>query len=383
MTISPADLHAVTAPVTRARGLPNPCYTDSAVFAQEVGAVFAPGWAGIGFEADAPQPGSVTPIDFLGRPLLLARDLEGTLRVFENVCRHRGMTLVAEAGTRVRTLRCPYHAWCYDLDGRLRTTPHVGGPGNNRHDCIDRAQLGLNEVRAHLWMGIVWVNLDGSAAPFNTHAAPLRGRWAEVDRPVTAAPDTMFELEVACNWKLAVENYCESYHLPWVHPGLNSYSRLEDHYNIEVPGLFAGQGTRAYRPMLAADGRRFPPISGLSDWWQDGAEYVALFPNVLLGVHKDHMHAIVLMPEGPERTVERVALLFPDAQVLQADWAEMRSAARQMWKEIFIEDIGVVEGMQRGRHAAGFDGGRFSPVMDSPTHLFHAWVADKMAASSL
>ncbi len=382
MTISPADLVAVTAPVSRARGLPNPCYTDPALLSEERARVFAPGWAGLAFAHDAPEPGSVKPVTFLGQPLLLARDREGVLRVFLNVCRHRGMILVEAAGTLSRAIRCPYHSWCYELDGRLRTTPHVGGPGTNRHDCIDRESLGLIEVRSHIWMGVVWINLDGRAAPFETHAGELLGRWADLDRAVHFAPDGGFELDVACNWKLAVENYCESYHLPWVHPGLNSYSRLEDHYNIEAPGSFAGQGTRAYRPMLAEDGRRFPEIPGLPEAWDEGAEYVALFPNVLLGVHKDHAFAILLDPQGPDRTIERVAIFYYDAAVLGAEWAAMRAKNAAMWKEVFEEDIFVVEGMQKGRHAAGFDGGRFSPVMDSPTHLFHAWVAGRLGAAA-
>ncbi|GMG84070.1 aromatic ring-hydroxylating dioxygenase subunit alpha [Paralimibaculum aggregatum] len=378
MTVTDSDLAAVSAPVEQARGLPNACYTDPAHFAREADAVFFASWAGLAFAADAPEPGDVKPVRFLGQPLLLARDREGVLRVFLNVCRHRGMILVEEAARLPRAIRCPYHSWCYELDGRLRTTPHVGGPGTNRHAAIDRAQLGLVEVRSHVWMGVVWVNLDGKAPEFETYAADLRARWAAFDRPLAFAPDGAFELEVACNWKLAVENYCESYHLPWVHPGLNSYSRLEDHYNIEAPGTHSGQGTRAYRPMLAEDGRRFPVIAGLDAQWEEGAEYVALYPNVLLGVHKDHAFAILLCPQGPERTVERIAIGYFDTAVLGEDWAPMRARNAAMWKEVFEEDIFVVEGMQKGRHAGGFDGGRFSPVMDSPTHCFHAWVAERL-----
>jgi phenylpropionate dioxygenase-like ring-hydroxylating dioxygenase large terminal subunit len=380
MTVFPDDLRAVTEPVERARGLPNAAYVDPAVFEREKAQVFAPGWAGLGFAHDAPEPGDVRPVTFLGQPLLIARDLGGRLRVFQNVCRHRGMILVETPGKLSRAIRCPYHSWCYELDGRLRTTPHVGGPGTNRHDAVDRASLGLIEVRSHVWMGVVWVNLDGRAAPFEEHADGLRARWAEFDRELHFAPGGAFDLDVATNWKLAVENYCESYHLPWVHPGLNSYSRLEDHYNIEAPGSFSGQGTRAYRPMLSEDGRRFPEIEGLAEKWAEGAEYIALYPNVLLGVHKDHNFAIVLDPQGPERTVERVAIFYTDPCVAGPDWDDMRAANTRMWKAVFEEDIFVVEGMQRGRHAALFDGGRFSPVMDSPTHCFHAWIADRLLA---
>ncbi len=378
MTVQPHDLAAVLRPVESAQGLPNACYTDPAHLMRERDRLFGTGWAGFAFATDAPEPGDVCPVSFLGQPLLLARDLEGQLRVFYNVCRHRGMILISEAQKLPRAIRCPYHSWCYELDGRLRTTPHVGGPGRNRHDAIDRSALGLVEVRSEEWLGVVWINLDGQAAPFRDYAAELLARWPGFDRPVHAAADGAFELTVAANWKLTVENYCESYHLPWVHPGLNSYSRLEDHYHIEAPG-FSGQGTTVYRPMLAEDGRRFPEIGGLEAKWAEGAEYVALYPNVLLGIHKDHGFAILLMPDGPERTVERVGIFYLDGDVLGEGWADMRAANTRMWRAVFEEDVFVVEGMQRGRHAGGFDGGRFSPAMDSPTHRFHAWAAERLA----
>lgn len=383
MPLDPAMLGAVTRPVATANGLPNACYTDPAAFEVEKRALFAAAWAGLDFASAVPEPGDAKPVRFLGEPLLLVRDHGGRLRVFYNVCRHRGMILVSEPGKIARAIRCPYHSWCYELDGRLRTTPHVGGPGTNRHDAVDRDALGLIEVPSAEYLGVVFVNLDGAAGPFEDYAAELRARWAEFDRPLHFAPDGLFTLDVTCNWKLAVENYCESYHLPWVHPGLNSYSRLEDHYHIEAPGAHSGQGTLVYRPMLDESGRRFPLFPGLSAKWDEGAEYVALYPNVLFGVHKDHTFAIILEPKGTERTVEHIALFYADEAVLTPPFDEMRARNAALWKSVFVEDVFVVEGMQAGRHAGRFDGGRFSPVMDSPTHCFHAWAAERLMAGSV
>ena len=379
MTVHASDLAAVTRPVSTARGLPNPFYVDPAVFEEEKRQVFFRNWAGLGFAKDVPEPGDARPVSFLGQPLVMVRDKDGVLRVFQNVCRHRGMILIEKPGKIQRAIRCPYHSWCYELDGRLRTTPHVGGPGTNRHDDIKREALGLIEVRSHQWLGVVFVNIDGQAPAFEDHAADALARWAEFDKPIFhCGPESSFKLEVDSNWKLPVENNCESYHLPWIHPGLNSYSRLEDHYHIEQPGQFSGQGTMVYRPMLAEDGRRFPEFPGLSEKWNDGAEYISFYPNVLLGVHKDQTFAIVLEPVSHERTLEHVEIFYSRDEVSGEGWREMREKNAAMWKEIFVEDIFVVEGMQKGRHASGFDGGRFSPVMDSPTHCFHHWVATQM-----
>jgi len=240
-----------------------------------------------------------------------------------------------------------------------------------------RDELGLTEIRSHIWRDVVWINVSGDAPAFEDAMADLIARWCEFDLPVYhGGADSRFTLEVKTNWKLAVENYCESYHLPWVHPGLNSYSRLEDHYHIEKPGEYSGQGTMVYRQLTNETGATFPDFAEVGAKWNEQAEYVAAYPNVLLGVHRDHAFAIILEPKGPERTVEHIHLYY---SVPNADGG-LRLRNTQLWKTVFEEDIFVVEGMQRGRHATYFDGGRFSPVMDSPTHCFHAWVAGRVEA---
>lgn len=370
-----AELSAVRQPISSARGLPNAHYIDDMVHAEENQALLARQWAGLAVAADVPESGDAQPISFMGIPLLLIRDRSGAVRVFENTCRHRGMILVSEPRKIEGAIRCPYHSWCYATDGRLVSTPHVGGPGQNRHDGIDRDTLGLREVRSHIWRDIVWVNISGDAPAFDLAMADLIARWAEFEQPLFhGGADSRFQLRVDCNWKLAVENYCESYHLPWVHPGLNSYSRLEDHYHIEHPGAFSGQGTEVYRQLRGDSGEVFPDFDGLAAKWDTAAEYVAAYPNVLLGVHRDHAFAIILLPDGTGATTEHVHLYYP---VPETD-AALRQRNTAQWREVFEEDVFVVEGMQKGRQAPGFDGGRFSPAMDGPTHLFHDWVARQM-----
>ena len=368
-------LEEVKKPVSEAKGLPNRHYVDPATFATESVKLLQEQWAGIGFGKDIPNRGDVVPITFLGIPLLAVRDQSGVVRVFHNVCRHRGMQLVDSARNLGKVIRCPYHSWCYDLDGKLRASPHVGGPGHNVHESIDREELGLLEVPSAVWRDVIFVNIAGNALDFEVYAAELQQRWAEFEQPVYyGGADSAFTLDVATNWKLAVENYCESYHLPWVHPGLNAYSRLEDHYHIEQDDCFSGQGTLVYQ-QLEFNSLKFKDFQELSAQWNKGAEYVALFPNVLFGVHRDHAFAIVLEPLGMERTREHIVLYYADEQALGADYAELRQKNAALWKQVFSEDIHVVEGMQQGRHCPAFDGGKFSPVMDSPTHLFHRWVA--------
>ena len=371
------DLSAVRRPVETALGLSNAHYIDAAHFEEEKKAVLFSTWAGLAVAADVPEPGDAIPMSFLGMPLLLIRDKEGVVRVFYNTCRHRGMILVEEPRKIEGAIRCPYHSWCYATDGRLVTTPHVGGPGQNKHEAMNRNELGLCEVRSHIWRDVVFINISGDAPAFEEVHADLLQRWSEFEKPVYhGGADSKFRLEVNTNWKLAVENYCESYHLPWVHPGLNSYSRLEDHYNINELGKYSGQGTLVYRQLKGASGETFPDFDGLSSQWDEGAEYIAVYPNVLLGAQRDHAFAIVLEPVDIENTVEHIHLYYATPKTDDT----LRATNTQMWKTVFEEDIFVVEGMQKGRHAVGFDGGRFSPAMDGPTHCFHEWVAGRIEA---
>ncbi len=374
------DLTAVLKPIEQARGLPNACYVSAEYYQHEREHIFFPNWAAAGFTSDVQNPGDVCPIDFLGMPLLLVRNKAGEIKVFQNTCRHRGMILIDKPGHLRGPIRCPYHSWSYDYDGNLVRTPYVGGVGIDDHENICPNDLSLFEIRSHIWQGVVFVNVSGTAPKFEEAHAELIGRWAEFDKPYHIGGSlSRFDMTLDTNWKLAVENYCESYHLPWVHPELNEISPIDVHYHIEDHPNYAGQGSKNYRQLVGENGEKFPDFDGLKDIWDTQAEYVAFFPNVLLGVHRDHAFAMLLMPQGPEITLERVALFYADAEIDRPSTQEMLKENARIWREVFAEDIGVVEGMQKGRHGIKFDGGKFSPVMDGPTHTFHKWVARQLS----
>ena len=378
--MSQDGLTRVLNPIESAGGLPNAHYISDEMFAIERQKVLFNNWSGLGFAKDVPNPGDAMPIEFLGLPLLVVRGRDHQVRVFQNTCRHRGMILVSEAKNISGVIRCPYHSWCYKLSGELVATPYVGGPGHNTHEAIRRDELSLFEIRCHVWRDVIFVNVSGAAPKFTDYAADIIALWGEFEGQALyhGGPESSFQFDVACNWKLAVENFCESYHLPWIHPGLNSYSRLEDHYHIEKAGKYSGQGTVVYRAPATGDGRSFPSFANLSDKWHTGAEYIALYPNVLLASHRDHAYALILEPRAKDRTIEHVSIYYADQDACGPDWQALRKTNADLWHSVLEEDLFVVEGMQRGRHGALFDGGKFSPVMDSPTHCFHQWVASQL-----
>jgi len=377
------QVEAVLQPIEKASGLPNATYTSASFFEYERDQVLGSSWAGLWFASDLPKKGYVKPVEFMGLPLLIMRNKSNAINVFHNVCSHRGMKLVQEEMEVQGALRCPYHSWSYSLNGDLKGTPHIGGVGKHQTEGFNHCDHGLKPVRSALWMDIIFINLSGDAEDFTRYIKPLTEQWQTflddtgLDRLQTSVNGKGMQIEIQSNWKLAVENYCESYHLPWIHPGLNTYSRLEDHYHIMIGDNFAGQGSYAYRLSDEAGSAlpRFP------EWPKDKleqAEYVAFYPNVLLGIQADHAFAMIIEPVAHDKLIEHIRLFYVGEEAIGDTHSARRTAILESWRVVFSEDINVVEGMQKGRSSPGYRGGVFSPVMDNSTHHFHQWVARRL-----
>ena len=374
------QLQAVGSPINTASGMPNAAYDDPASFTFERDHVLGKTWSGLVFASELPKPGYVKPIDFMGLPLLVVRDKNNTISVFHNVCSHRGMVLVNEEREVGGLIRCPYHSWSYALDGELKRTPHIGGIDKHEATGFTCEGNGLKPVRSAQWMDIIFINLSGDAISFDGFIGPLQTRWEAFTGTggieLLTIPEDGYktELDVQCNWKLAIENYCEAYHLPWVHPALNSYSTLDAHYNLVVNDWGSGQGSMQYT-LAETAGTQLPVFP---DWPEDqlsNAEYVSLYPNLMLGIQADHAFAIILQPLANNRTLEKLQLSYVGDEGAGQAHKENRAAVLESWKLVFEEDIFAVEGMQRGRKSPGYRGGVFSPAMDGPTHHFHQWAA--------
>ena len=369
-------LRRVLSPIETAHGLPNACYANPTVFEIERRRVFAEGWACVGFVKDVPAAGGLYPFKFAGMPLLMVRRIDGAVGVFHNVCRHRGRKLVEASINVKKAIVCPYHGWTYDLDGALIGTPHIGGLGQHSCPGFDQGSIGLCHVRSAEWFGLIFIDLSGKAEDFADYIRPVAERWRDFENIQLhhVGADCTIEFELECNWKLAVENYCEAYHLPWVHPGLNKYSPLNRHYSI-VEETYSGQGSDCYAPRFPTETRAFPNAPDLPAFWQTGAEYIALYPNVLLGIHRDHFYAVLIQPYETSRTRERFEIFYYDEAVGDPSFDTARAYNRDLWRSIFVEDRAAVEGMQHGRASPEFDGGVFSPAMDVATLNFHSWIA--------
>ena len=380
--INKEKLDIVSKPIKDAHGLPNECYTSKEYTLIERKKLFEDKWMVIGVASSLPNVGDAKPVDILGMPILLVRGKDKKIRVFHNVCSHRGLKLVTKSGNIKNVIRCPYHSWSYNFDGELVATPHIGGMNIHQTKDFERSKSNLKEIRSYIWLDLIMININNNEMSFEEYIKPLSDRWEEFwpikDRELINHSNDFgyFKLNANCNWKFAIENYCESYHLPWVHPGLNSYSKIEDHYHIQgLPNRFAGQGTVVYNPRFEGK-EKFPCFPNWPKNKENIAEYVALFPNVMLGVHKDHFYSYWLEPIDHKFTKEHMEIYYVGEKAANSKkFKSLRKQNHKLWKGVQSEDVDIIEGMQEGRNSPAYNGGNFSPVMDNPTHHFHKWIA--------
>ncbi|MFJ9937857.1 SRPBCC family protein [Streptomyces virginiae] len=351
------------APDTPGPALPARYYTDPGIAAAETRHVFARSWQLVCHESDLPEPGSRLAATVADREVVVVRTEDGGLAAHLNVCRHRGTRLVTNPEPAGKAIRCPYHGWTYRLDGSL-----VGAPEARQIPCLDKPKLGLFPASVESFLGFVFVNLDADAAPLATSCAGLAeavGHYAGADLvPVGRARiHDLAGAEVQqANWKVAVDNYLEGYHVPVAHPGL---MRLLDYqgYTCEIEenyALFASPlrdkpssnwAERLYQRIAA-------PMPGLAEADRRIWRYAVIYPNTLIDFYPDHVLAWTAIPTA----VDRVAV--PGAFYTRRGTSWRTRLARRL--NIHIgwitndEDAELVARVQKGLTTPGFEPGPLS-----------------------
>ena len=197
-------------------GLPAPWYHAPEIYEQERHRVFAREWLWIGRESQLKAPGDYVAAEIAGYRVFAIRDRDGNLRAFHNVCRHRAATVVEKDEGHCDVLRCRYHRWVFDTDGKLKATPDFG-----EAEGFSRSDYGLKPIKVAEWRGLVFANLDPEAGPVED------GLGALVDMVAPYPIETyrsvrQVTFDIGCNWKTYTDNFVEGYHIPGIHPGLNA-----------------------------------------------------------------------------------------------------------------------------------------------------------------
>ena len=155
-------LDVVNQPISKAHGLPNECYISREYTNIERKKIFEDKWIVIGVASSISKPGDAKPFDLLGIPLILLRTKNNKIKVFHNVCSHRGYKILQKGCSIKNVLRCPYHSWSYNLEGKLIATPHLGGMNKHSYKDFDKSINGLKEVRSYVWLDMIMVNISNN-----------------------------------------------------------------------------------------------------------------------------------------------------------------------------------------------------------------------------
>ncbi len=348
-TLNPDLAHATTIPAS--------WYIDPAMLDLEMERVFRRTWQYATSLEKLRFPGNYVAVDVVGIPLVLTRDLDGTLHAFYNVCRHRAGVVAKGAGNR-KTLQCRYHGWLYGLDGSLKNTPEFEGVA-----CFDKAQFGLVPVRVETWGPFVFVNFDNEAPSLVEWLGNIPEETARFDfsrmRPVERR-----DYYLDANWKVYIDNYLEGYHIPIAHPGL--YRELDyDKYRVDTFRYHSSQYA-PIRPVRKEDGagRVYTAMEG-----DERAYYYWIFPNFMLNIYLGMLQINVIVPLGHQRTLTIFEWYFADPGTPET-WNQLQDSIA-FSDEIQQEDIEVCEDVWRNLRSGVYTQGRYSVKRENGVHHFH------------
>jgi choline monooxygenase len=377
-------------PVDLASTLLPEAYTSEEFFAIERERIFASSWIAVGCTSQLDEQGKTLVARVAGRSIIVTRDKAGGLRAFHNVCRHRAAKLLDDGRQTIRNnrIRCPYHSWTYDLEGKCLGTPLFEGSDIPKDQQaifdmsdvkgFDKMDYGLMPVRVDSWGFLVFINLDPDAAPLEEFLGDLPERcsgyrldeWRVVREK---------RYEIASNYKLIGENFMEFYHLPWVHPELVEVSRMEDHYRWQGPGMYMGFCTTPISQNTDAGGwQGLPPVGSLSGTDAESGRFIWLFPNTAVNILPNHSFVMMTRPDGPSRTIEDTFFLAHPESADTPDSEEALDQLAEFWNLVNLQDVEIVERVQEGISNPSYRGGRMCYRFEEPLHRFQNMVVDKM-----
>ena len=295
------------------RTLPGSAYSSWEVFAKEQEKIFEQMWFCAARGSDLAKPGDFKTLQVGRESLILSRNRKGQPRAFFNVCRHRGAKVCSEeSGSGKRSFQCPYHAWTYDLDGKL-----IAAPNLTKMPDVGREEYGLHKVHVREWLGYIWVCLADEPPSFeDTAMGAVRSRLGDIESIDHYSVETLeigkrITYDVKANWKLIVENFMECYHCATIHPELTEV--LPEFADGFAAQYFVGHGALFGEDVkgFTVDGSEgLDKIPGVTED-QDRRYYaVTIRPNVFVNLVPDHVIFHRMFPMAPDRTIVECDWLY-------------------------------------------------------------------------
>jgi choline monooxygenase len=327
--------------------LPAIFYTDARTPQLDARAVFARSWQWVCHQSQIADAGDYIVTQIAGLPLIILRSVDGSIKAFHNVCRHRAGPIATCDAKQAKVLRCKYHGWTYGLDGVLRSATEMGQTEN-----FTPSGIKLPEAKVAVWQGLVFV-ATGNAPDFSSVVKGIDERLG-----LQTPKDYLFHRRVAydinCNWKVYVDNYLEGYHVPHIHPGLNSLLDYRT-YITETSEWYSYQ----YSPLESAD-----DLYGSGD-----ALYYFIYPNTMLNILPGRLQTNRVLPMGVDKCRIEFDYYYAADDSEQAVLRRERDLAFS--DEVQKEDVDICESVQIGLSSGSYTAGRLNPLRENAVHHFH------------
>lgn len=351
---------------SRSLSLRKEAYVEDIWHNVDVQAIISKTWQWVCHIEKLNSPGAYTTIDIAGNPIAVVRDKEGKLRAFYNVCKHRAHELLTGEGQTTRII-CPYHAWVYKLDGNLVRAPHT-----EHLEAFDHNEICLDQVQVEEFCGFIYVNLDPTAASLKEQTGDLETEirhWAPDIDTLTFGHRLTYEIK--SNWKNVVDNFLECYHCPTAHKDFCELVDM-DTYKVTTHGIYSSHMADAGNSTNSAYDVSNATVKTHAVWW--------LWPNTCIMRYPGRSSMIILniIPAGPDRTLETYDFFL---ETPDPNEAELESI-RYIDEVLQVEDIALVESVQKGMNTPAFKQGRIvndpngSGKSEHAVHHFHGLILD-------
>ncbi len=352
-------------------------YRSDDVLALEQQEIFAKEWLCLGRTLDLPKAGDYLTFAIGDQPVVAFRTSDGAIKTHANVCLHRMMRLLDGCGNAKRIV-CPYHAWTYDIDGRLIGAPHMGAAHNDPTSSFKPRDHKLPEIRTEIWQGWIYVTLNEHAPNVADMLAPLAevtNRYAQEHYIPVARYDYAWDT----NWKLLTENFMESYHLPVAHKATvgawfpvetNGFPEQKfDHFTYQT---FTKNADAVY-------GLAHKTNTRLTDKWRYTSVMPTVFPTHMYVLAPDHLWYLSLRPRGTGRVDVRFGVaVAPERYAALEDKDEYVTQTIAFFDKVNDEDKLVVQGIYQGAKAPLSKPGPLS-WMEREIHDFIGYLARRMS----
>jgi phenylpropionate dioxygenase-like ring-hydroxylating dioxygenase large terminal subunit len=345
--------------------VPSRAYTDPSIWEREMELIFKRLPILVALSVELPHSGDYKAVELLGKPLLITRLEDGSIRAMLNVCTHRGMLVAQEGRGNCTHFTCRYHGWAYASDGRAK-----GITGLKKFGATDLNDHGLTQLPVHERGGLIFAVLTpGVRVDFDRF---LGGMIKDVERLNFQDWHFCGTREVfGANWKVAYDGYLEGYHFAAAHPETinpRTYSNVM-HFEAHGPHLLVGFPQRSIGKL-----RGVPA----NDWWQhenDGYDFVRLlFPNVSIFVAPEITQIAQLIP-GPTPDKNRTVLHFISRSAPANDEDRVKLEKMIDWLRDVVdkEDYQVGLKVQKGLESGARSHVKFGRN-ERGNQYFHNWV---------